>query len=64
VDEEKHKCPPHFWIVDEKNVGRCKYCPVVRNFGKEQEVWFRKHKEARAALSAIGGMRRRRPWNK
>ncbi len=62
--EKEWKCPPHFWIIDEKDVGRCKYCPAVKDFGKEQEVWFRKHKEAVSALGAIGGMRRRRPWTK
>jgi len=29
------KCPPHWWIIDEENVGRCKYCPAVKDFGKE-----------------------------
>ena len=30
----KHKCPPHYFVLDSDNVGRCKYCPEVRDFGK------------------------------
>ena len=28
------KCPPHYWIIDSENVGHCKYCPEVRDFGR------------------------------
>ena len=28
----KHKCPPHYWIINSYNVGHCKYCPEVRDF--------------------------------
>jgi hypothetical protein len=35
----KPTCPPHYWIIDEKNVGRCNKpgygCGAVRDFGKE-----------------------------
>ena len=24
----------HYWIIDSYNVGRCKDCPEVRDFGK------------------------------
>lgn len=34
--EEKHKCPPHHFIVDSNDVGRCIYCPEVRDFGELQ----------------------------
>lgn len=27
------QCPPHHWVIDQFNVGRCKKCPAVRNFG-------------------------------
>ena len=30
----KHKCPPHHFVIDLDNVGHCKYCPEVRDFGK------------------------------
>lgn len=23
----------HYWIIDSDNVGRCKHCPEVRDFG-------------------------------
>ena len=31
---EKHKCPPHHFIIDSQNVGRCQYCPKVKDFGE------------------------------
>ena len=34
--EEKHKCPPHHFIVDSNDIGRCVYCPEVRDFRKLQ----------------------------
>ena len=30
----RYVCPPHHWIIDSNNVGRCLYCPEVRDFGK------------------------------
>lgn len=35
TEEKKRKCPPHYFIVDVDNVGRCKYCPEVQDFGEE-----------------------------
>lgn len=34
---KKLTCPPHYWILDSENVGRCKKpgCGAVRDFGKE-----------------------------
>jgi hypothetical protein len=29
-----HVCPPHYWLVDSGNVGRCKYCGEVKDFGE------------------------------
>lgn len=26
------KCPPHHWMIDSSNYGRCKYCPAERDF--------------------------------
>jgi len=34
--EEKHKCPPHHFIVDSYDVGHCIYCPEVRDFRRLQ----------------------------
>ena len=28
------KCPPHYWLLGSDNVGRCRYCPEVRDFGR------------------------------
>ena len=30
---KKHKCPPHHWIINSVNVGRCIYCLEVQDFG-------------------------------
>lgn len=27
-------CPPHYWLINEKNVGWCKKCGAVRDFAK------------------------------
>ncbi len=34
---KKPPCPPHYWLINEKNVGRCKKCNEVRDFGKEMK---------------------------
>ncbi len=44
MDEEKHKCPPHFWIIDSNDVGRCKFCPAVKDFGKQLKRYFARGK--------------------
>jgi len=40
----KPPCPPHHWIIDSQNVGRCKKpgCGAVRDFGKEMTKHLRK----------------------
>lgn len=30
--KEKHKCPPHHFMIDSNDVGVCRYCGEVRNF--------------------------------
>lgn len=27
------QCPPHYWVIDEFNVGHYKKCPAVKDFG-------------------------------
>jgi hypothetical protein len=29
-----HMCSPHYWLVDSKDVGRCKHCGQVKDFGE------------------------------
>ena len=43
------KCPPHYWIIDDKDVGHCikPGCGVVRDFGKKLEKWRKKESEGR-----------------
>jgi len=51
----KHKCPPHYFIINSDNVGHCKYCPEVRNFGKLQ----RKEGQLIKLKSELGSHRKR-----
>ena len=37
LKQERHKCPPHHFRIGNDMVGRCIYCPAVRDFGKLQE---------------------------
>ncbi len=34
TEKTERKCSPHYFIVDSSNVGRCKYCPEVSDFGE------------------------------
>ena len=47
------KCPPHWWIIDEKNVGRCKFCPEVKDMGRLS----RKEARQMEIKSRVGGLR-------
>jgi len=57
----------HYWIIDSSNVGRCQYCPEVRDFGdllQKQGVFVaagRRGSEARQ--EALRGKRDRRKKN-
>jgi hypothetical protein len=26
-------CPPHYWVIDSSNVGRCRKCGEIKDFG-------------------------------
>ncbi|MBA7638445.1 hypothetical protein ES703_46101 [subsurface metagenome] len=34
TDMAEGKCPPHHFIINSQNVGHCKDCPEVRDFGR------------------------------
>ncbi|MBA7567917.1 hypothetical protein ES708_09636 [subsurface metagenome] len=34
TEEKEGKCPPHHFMINSENVGRCRDCPEVRDFGK------------------------------
>jgi len=53
--KEKHKCPPHYFIIDSDNVGHCKYCPEIRDYGKL--LGWKKH--LLEVKSELGGHRER-----
>ena len=36
--EQHNKCPPHYWVIDSEDIGRCKYCPAVKDFRKLQKL--------------------------
>jgi len=62
--KSKHKCPPHYWIIDSSNVGHCKYCPAVRDFGmllQKQGVFVAAgQRGAKARKEALGKKRGRK----
>jgi hypothetical protein len=35
-------CPPHYWLINEGNVGYCKKCGAVRDFSKEMAKHLKK----------------------
>jgi len=49
--EELKGCPPHDWVVDEHDVGRCKNCPAVKDFGALQ----RKEDQRAAVMIKLNG---------
>ncbi len=30
---KKGQCPPHWWIINLNDVGHCRFCPAVKDFG-------------------------------
>jgi len=64
--KRKHKCPPHYWIINSENVGHCKYCPEVSDFGmllQKQGVFVaaarRGAKARKEALGKKGGRKKK-----
>ena len=56
----ERECPPHHFIINSVNVGRCKYCPETRDFGQH----FRQGNldlEAKAKSGGTKGKRGRKP---
>jgi len=56
VKTRKHKCPPHHFIIDSGNVGHCKYCPEVRDFGEllvREGQYFKKAGRRGAKVSKV-----------
>ena len=53
------QCPPHHWVIDNFNVGRCLRCGAVRDFG----ALMNKDKKAAGILHLApkGGGKRGRP---
>ncbi|MBA7521256.1 hypothetical protein ES705_13361 [subsurface metagenome] len=69
METRKHKCPPHHWMIDSNNVGRCRYCPEVRDFGKLQRKADRELDKVRAkgrGKNPYGrrGRPKEEPWEK
>ena len=58
-----HVCPPHHWIINSSNVGRCLYCPEVRDFGKLLRAEDKRFKvpARRGSEATKGAVRRGRP---
>ena len=63
VKTRKHKCPPHHFIIDSSNVGHCKYCPKVRDFGEllqKQGVFVAAGRRGSKARQEVLGKKRGR----
>jgi len=60
--EAVNRCPPHYWILDSLNVGRCKNpgCGAVRDFGAELAKWMERQGESCTAGGHLGGPRKKR----
>lgn len=50
----------HYWVLDERNVGRCSKCNKRRDFGRMMEKEGEKHKNHLKELSAASKDRRRK----
>jgi len=62
---KKHECPPHYWLINSENVGHCKYCPEVRDFGRllqKNGVFVAVGRRgAKARKEAFGKRRKKKP---
>jgi len=54
----------HWWIIDSSNVGRCRYCPEVRDFGgllqRERVFAVAGRRDAKAGKGVSGKKRVRK----
>ncbi len=70
TEEKEGKCPPHHFIINSENVGYCKDCPEVRDFGRllQREGVFvlagRRGAKARKGVLGKKGKRRRSSYEK
>ena len=55
----------HHWLIDSDNVGRCRYCPEVRDFGRllQREGVFAVagRRGAKARKEVLGKRRKKKP---
>lgn len=49
----------HYWDINSNNVGLCRYCGAVRDFGKELKKWLSKDLEGRLERGARRGRPRK-----
>ena len=61
VKTRKHKCPPHHFIINSENVGRCKYCPAVKDFGEilRREGYFASSKSKKGGKKGKRGRKKK-----
>ncbi|MBA7634672.1 hypothetical protein ES703_42262 [subsurface metagenome] len=60
--KSEDKCPPHYFMVNSENVGYCKDCPAVKDFGRllQKEGVFAGRRGAKARKEVLGKKRRRK----
>ena len=66
TEEKEGKCPPHHFIINSYNVGRCKDCPEVRDFGGllQREGFGLRSKSKNGGTKGKKGKRRRKYYEK
>jgi hypothetical protein len=53
----------HYWLIDSNNVGHCKYCPAVKDFGEllmKQGVFVAAGRRGAKARKEVLGKKRGR----
>lgn len=60
--EEVSYCPPHHWLLDRDNVGRCQKCPAVKDFEEPQRNPYRSGTDKQK--SSKGGSRSKKTLKK
>ncbi len=41
-----HQCPPHWWLIGNDGIGRCKYCPATKDFRELGQAQLEETREA------------------
>lgn len=66
--KDKHECPPHHFLIDSNDVGVCRHCGEVRDFGlllrKNGMLEVARKRGAKARQETLGKKRGRKKRKK